>query len=216
MGTDDEGPGTPVGPARPHTGRTVRPHTGRRRNDAAREAILDATFDLLHAQGAEGLTIDAIAAAAGVGRQTIYRWWPSKLAVAADAMAYYARGIAPVRDSGSFRDDLAAFVADSFAGAGEEGALRALRQLGAAAQRDEHVASVVADFTAGRRAELHRLLARGQANGALSAGADLDMLADMMFGVLWYRIMISRQPLDQEAAGRLTACLIAAGTVSDG
>jgi hypothetical protein len=38
----------------------------------------------------------------------------------------------------------------------------------------------------------------------------------MMFGVLWYRIMISRQPLDQEAAGRLTACLIAAGTVSDG
>ncbi len=63
-----------------------RPHTGRRRNAAAREAILDATFDLLREQGTGGVTIDAIAEAAGVGRQTIYRWWPTKGAVVAEAM----------------------------------------------------------------------------------------------------------------------------------
>src|SRR6201995_2352035 len=54
-----------------------RPHTGRRRNEAARAAILTATVDLLRDRGLDSLTIDAIAQAAGVGRQTIYRWWPS-------------------------------------------------------------------------------------------------------------------------------------------
>jgi AcrR family transcriptional regulator len=76
-----------AGSAVPAGHRAVRQHTGRRRNAAARDAILDATFDLLRTRGAVGLTIDAIAEAAGVGRQTIYRWWPSKGAVAAEAMA---------------------------------------------------------------------------------------------------------------------------------
>jgi AcrR family transcriptional regulator len=201
-------------PGEPAAYRQKRPHTGRRRNDAAREAILDVTFELLRTQGADGLTIDAIAAAAGVGRQTIYRWWPSKIAVVAEAITQHARAIAPVRDSGSFSDDLAAFVRDSFTGSSQAGTLRALRQLGAAAQQDEHVAEVVADFTAQRRATLGSLLARGQAAGHLSPAADLDMLSDIMFGVLWYRALISREPLDADAAERMTGCLIAAGTVS--
>jgi AcrR family transcriptional regulator len=188
-----------------------RPHTGRRRNDAARQAILDVTFDLLRTQGAEGLTIDAIAAAAGVGRQTIYRWWPNKIAVVVDAITQHARTIAPVRDSGSFRDDLGAFVRDSFTAAGQAGMLRALRQLGAAAQQDEQVADVVADFTAQRRGVLRSLLVRGQASGDVSPAADLDVLADIVFGVLWYRALISREPLDAGAADRLTACLLIAG-----
>ncbi|HEU5386194.1 MAG TPA: TetR/AcrR family transcriptional regulator [Streptosporangiaceae bacterium] len=64
----------------------------------------------------DGLTIDAIAAEAGAGRQTIYRWWPSKGAVAADALARHARVVVPGRDTGSFTGDLAAFLGDSFAG----------------------------------------------------------------------------------------------------
>src|ERR671936_3173593 len=93
-----------------------RRHTGRRRNDAAKAAILDAAFRLLTDPGAEGLTIDAIAAEAAVGRQTIYRWWPSKGAVVADALARHARVVVPERDTGSFTGDLKAFLADSFAG----------------------------------------------------------------------------------------------------
>jgi len=77
-----------------------RAHTGRRRNDAAKDAILDAAFSLLSTNGTEGLTIEAIAAQAGVGRQTIYRWWPSKGAVVADALARYARVVVPERDTG--------------------------------------------------------------------------------------------------------------------
>ena len=123
--------------------RAVRQHTGRRRNAAARDAILDVTFELLRTRGTTGLTIDAIAEAAGVGRQTIYRWWPSKGAVAAEAMARQARAIVPVRDTKSFPDDLTQFLVDSFAGLEDSDMRRALRQLVSAAQADEHVAEVL-------------------------------------------------------------------------
>jgi AcrR family transcriptional regulator len=192
-------------------GRPRRPHTGRRRNDAAREAILDATFDLMYTGEADNITIDAIAHAAGVGRQTIYRWWPSKGAVAAEAMVRQARAIVRARDTGSLREDLIAFLADSFAGLEDERLRNALRQLITAAQHDGHAAAAVADFTAARRAALRELLERGQARGELSPGADLAMLVDMAYGVLWYRVLIRHAPLDAQAAKSLAACLLAAG-----
>jgi AcrR family transcriptional regulator len=182
-----------------------RPHTGRRRNDAAKAAILDATFRLLSRPGAEALTIDAIAAEAGVGRQTIYRWWPSKGAVVADALARHARVVVPERETGSFTGDLAAFLTDSFAGLENQGYTDRLRQIVAEAQHDEHVAQVLTDFTAVRRAALRALLARGQAAGELAAQVDLDMLVDMAYGVLYYRLLIGHAPLDEKAARSLAA-----------
>jgi len=189
---------------------STRQHTGRRRNAAARDAILDATYDLLRTEGASGLTIDAIAEAARVGRQTIYRWWPSKGAVAAEAMARRARAIVPVHDSGSFADDLTQFLIDSFAGLDDPGIRHALRQLVAAAQQDEHVAEALGEFTAQRRAALRALLERGRASGDVSADANLGLLIDVVYGVLWYRLLVGHAPLDAGAARDLGAHLIAA------
>jgi len=149
--------------------------------------------------------------AAGAGRQTIYRWWPSKGAVAAEAMARQARVIVPVRDTTSFADDLTQFLVDSFTGVEDSGMRRALRQLVSAAQADEHVAEVLAEFTAQRRAALRALLERGQASGDLPADADLDLLVDVAYGVLWYRPLIGHAPLDPRAARDLAAHLLAAG-----
>ena len=185
-----------------------RPHTGRRRNDAAREAILDAAFRLLSDPGTDNLTIEAIAAEAGVGRQTIYRWWPSKGVVLADALARYAQVVVPERDTGSFAGDLAAFLTDSFAGLADQGYAARLRQIVAAAQQDEHVASLLADFTAVRRAALRALLERGRDAGELAQDADLDMLVDMDYGVLYYRLLVGHAPLDEKAARSLAAELI--------
>ena len=190
-----------------------RPHTGRRRNDAAQDAILDAAFRLLSdpATGPDGVTIDAIAAAAGVGRQTIYRWWPSKGAVVADALARHARVVVPERDTGSFAGDLQAFLVDSFAGLEDEKFAGRLRQIVAAAQHDEHVARVLADFTAVRRAALRALLGRGRDSGELSPDADLDMMVDMVYGVLYYRLLVGHAPLDEKAARSLAAELVRTG-----
>jgi AcrR family transcriptional regulator len=182
-----------------------RPHTGRRRNEAARDAILDAAFRLLSSPGTEVMTIDAIAAEAGVGRQTIYRWWPSKGAVVADALVRHAGFAVPERDTGSFTGDLAAFFTDSFAGLENEGYADRLRQIVAEAQHDEHVARVLGDFTAVRRAALRALLERGAAAGELTADADLDMLVDMAYGVLYYRLLVRHAPLDAQAARSLAA-----------
>jgi AcrR family transcriptional regulator len=157
------------------------------------------------------LTIDAIAERAGVGRQTIYRWWPSKGAVMADAMTGLAREIVPARDTGALAADLTDFLVDSFVGLEDPGTVRALRQLASAAQQDEHAASVLAEFTAQRRAALRAVLERGRDQGALGPDADLDMLIDMAYGVLWYRLLVGHAPLDEAAARRLAARLIAAG-----
>jgi AcrR family transcriptional regulator len=189
-----------------------RAHTGRRRNEAAREAILDATLDLLRSGGLSSLTIDAIAQAAGVGRQTIYRWWPSKGAMLAEAMGLQARAVVPPRDSGSFEADLVAFWTDSFGGLRDTGVARGLRDMAAAAQHDEHVAEALASFTAQRRAALRAVLQRGVGQGRLSPAADLDVLVDMGYGFLWYRLLVGHRPLDDQAARELAAHLIAAGS----
>jgi AcrR family transcriptional regulator len=188
-----------------------RPHTGRRRNDAAQDAILDATFRLLSGPTGAAVTIDAIAAEAGVGRQTIYRWWPSKGAVVADALARHARVVVPDRHTGSFAGDLEAFLADSFAGLQDQGYADRLRQIVAAGQHDEHVAQVLTDFTGIRRAALRALLERGRDAGELAPDADLDMLVDMAYGVLYYRLLVGHAPLDQDAARSLTAELTRSG-----
>jgi AcrR family transcriptional regulator len=188
-----------------------RPHTGRRRNEAAREAILTATHELLRAQGLQNLTIDAIAQAAGVGRQTIYRWWPSKGAMLAEAMGLQARIVVPPRDSGRFEADLTDFLTDSFRGLEDAGLARGLRDIAAAAQHDEHVAVALADFTAQRRAALRAVLERGRAQGVLGPDANLDFLVDLAYGLLWYRLLVGHAPLDAGAARDLAAHLIAAG-----
>lgn len=189
----------------------ARPHSGPRRSEAARQAILDATFALLRETSGAGITIDAIATAAGVGRQTIYRWWPSKGAVFAEAMAERAQAVASALDSGDLRTDLAGLLADTFAGVADPANGRMLRHLMAAAQHDTYLADAAADFTAQRRRELCMILERGQQRGELAAAADLDTLVDLAYGFLWYRLLVGHAPLDTRAAETLADTVLAAG-----
>ena len=68
------------------TSRTPTEPTPRRRSEKARTAIIEATRELLLERGFDGLSIEAVAARAGVGKQTIYRWWPSRPVLVADVM----------------------------------------------------------------------------------------------------------------------------------
>ncbi|WP_222854279.1 TetR/AcrR family transcriptional regulator [Fodinicola acaciae] len=185
-----------------------RQHTGRRRNEAARQAILDAAADLLGQPDGAAVTIDMIAAAAGVGKQTIYRWWPSKGAVLLEAMTDLARASAPTPDTGSLASDLKTFVSSTFRAAGAEPAASRLRAVLAEAQRDAHAGALLREFTGRRRDELHGILSRAAARGEIAAGTDLELVVDQIYGVLWYRLMISRAPLTVRVAGRLTSALL--------
>jgi len=84
---------------------------GRPRSETARAAILDAADVLLLARGLDAVSMDAIAERAGVSKATIYRWWPTKEALALDALYYdWAAAGDPGRDTGSLKGDLLALL----------------------------------------------------------------------------------------------------------
>lgn len=197
----------PPGPAPP-----PRRHTGRRRNEATRQAILDAAIALWRDPPEGGITVDALAAASGAGRQTIYRWWRSKGAVLAEALAQRARAVAPVPDTGSLAGDLHRFLADTALAMAGRPTRQMLHHLMASAPHDPHVAEAVADFTAQRRAELRDLLERSRTRGEIDGGTDLDTLVDLAYGFLWYRLLVGHAPLDRQAATDLTTALLAIAT----
>jgi AcrR family transcriptional regulator len=182
----------------------ARIHTGRARNETARRAILEAAAGLLATSELADISIARIADVAGVGRQTIYRWWPSKGAVLADAMAERAEDAVGVGSTGDLRADLTRFIAETFAAARHPTATRALRSLLGESLRDVPAAELLQAFTVRRREQLRSLVASsGQA-----PDHDIELLADQIFGVLWYRLAISREPVDDESAVRLAEAVL--------
>ncbi|MGF1425646.1 TetR/AcrR family transcriptional regulator [Kitasatospora sp. LaBMicrA B282] len=197
----------PPGSSHPPAG-TNRPHTGRRRNEAAHQAILDAALDLLaHGDGAP-VSIDAIARAAGIGKQTVYRWWPSKGALLLDALTHRAAQDVADPDTGALPADLLAFVTSTFDAAQHPGTAPALRTLVREAARDPHLADLMRAYTASRRAALHDLLDRGRSRGELAPDTDLDLMVDQIYGLFWYRFILECAPLDRTTARRLVRALL--------
>jgi AcrR family transcriptional regulator len=184
---------------------TTRPHTGSRRNEAAERAILRAAAELLAGEDGTLITVDAIAVRAGVGKQTIYRWWPSKSAVLLDAMIHRADQVAPAPDSGDLVNDLRLFVRATFAAAPANRSLLlgVLRE----ALSDAATMERLAVFTAARRDALAQILDRVRHRGQLVSSARIDTAVDQMFGLLWYRMIFAHRPLDARAADDVAAAL---------
>jgi AcrR family transcriptional regulator len=184
----------------------VRP--GRKRSEDSRQAILAAALELTAEAGYAGLTIDGIAARSGTGKQTIYRWWPSKDDVLLEAGAAKADLHVPIPDNGSYRADLRAFLVASFVLGRQRQLTDVLRALMARAQIDEAFGlRFRAAFLQRRRDALAVILDRAQARGELPAGVSPGTLTDIVFGVLWYRMLATRQPLDDRLADELVAVL---------
>ena len=184
-----------------------RPHTGRNRNQATRQAILDASLELL-ISGEAAMTMESLAAAAGVGKQTVYRWWPSKAAVLAEALSGRARDLVPATDTGTVLGDVTAFLAAMFRSANQPGVGRALRMIMAEAQTSPQAAQVLRAYTAGRRQALRTVLERGVDRGQLPPDADLDLIIDQAFGFVWYRLLVGHAPLSRRAATDLAKRLL--------
>ncbi|MFY1672505.1 TetR/AcrR family transcriptional regulator [Plantactinospora sp. WMMB334] len=185
-----------------------RAHTGRRRNEEARQAILDAALRLLTAPHDGGLTVDVLAHEAGVGKQTIYRWWQSKWAVLLEALTDWGESLVPVPDTGSLRGDLCTFLAHTFARANEPATAAVLRTLAAEAARDPGTAELFRQFTRTRRDALHAIVRRGREREELDPELDLELLVDQAYGLFWYRFLLGHEALNQETAERLTDTLI--------
>ena len=192
--------------AAPRTG-TSRTPDASRRSETSRRAILDASMELVGEVGYTKLTIEAIAARAGVGKQTIYRWWPSKAAVLMDAFLSvtqdekYEQGIPDTGDLEADLKDVLRATVDEFTDSAFEAPYRALAVASAAD------ADVAEQFTAklaepGRRVYAERLRSAREA-GQLAADVDLDLAVELLLGPFQQRWLTRTAPLTYAFADAL-------------
>jgi AcrR family transcriptional regulator len=176
---------------------------GRPRCDATRHAILGAAYDLLTEGGIKAFTIEAVAARAGSAKTTIYRWWPSKGALAIEAFLEANSSALAFPRSASAVADLRAQVrllARAFAGQ----AGQVIAGLVAEMQGDEETRrAFLQSYVEPRRAEARRLLERGIASGELRADLDVDVTLDALYGAIYWRLLTRPKGLDEGWVDRM-------------
>lgn len=184
----------------------VRP--GRKRSEESRQAILRAAFEIVAEQGYATLTVERIAQRSGVGKQTIYRWWPTKADVLLEALALKADLYIPVPELGDYAAELRAFLEATFALGRSQEVVAVLRSLMAEAQIDENFGERFRNsFLQGRREAFGQVLDRAKVRGDLPAGITPDLVTDLVFGTLWYRLLAAHRPLDEHLVDELVALL---------
>jgi AcrR family transcriptional regulator len=185
---------------------------GRKRSEESRLAILAAAIELVGEVGFAGLTIEGIAARSGAGKQTVYRWWPSKADVLLDALATQADLYIPIPDEGSYAADLRGFLTASFRLGNDVRVVSVLRVLMAQAQIDADFGERFrVSFLQRRRDALAIIVDRARARGDLPPAPSADLVADVVFGVIWYRVLSRDQPIDDRLPGELVAMLAGSG-----
>jgi AcrR family transcriptional regulator len=168
---------------------------GRPRSEEARAAILSSTLELLEDLGFGELTIEAVAARAGVGKTTIYRWWPSKAVLVADAFMSSVIRETRFPDTGSVREDLRAQM-QRLAGIFRGPRGRILRSLIGGGQSDPELIEAFRNrWLVPRRAEAIGILQRGIDRGQLPPDLDRNMLLDALYGPLYFRMLVGHGPL---------------------
>jgi AcrR family transcriptional regulator len=189
----------------------VRP--GRKRSEESRSAILAAAFELFGEVGYAAMTIEGIAAHAGCGKQTIYRWWASKADVLLEAMAVKADTYVPLGDHGSYTADLRSFLETSFALARGQEVLDILCALMGEAQIDADFGDRFrVGFLQRRRDALGVILLRAADRGDLPEHLHPSTVLDIVFGVIWYRMLATREVLDTAVAEQLMNALTVPGS----
>ena len=184
---------------------------GRPRDARHDQAILDATLGILLEQGYRGVTIEGVAARAGVGRPTIYRRWPSKPAVVVAALVQSERLALPAPDTGSLRNDLIAVQRHQVERMNSPDARRVTAGLIADLADDPDLADTyVSQFLVPRRATVWEVLQRGVDRGELDADVDLSFIYDLLVGPLFMRAVVWGQPLAPDAPEKTADVILAA------
>lgn len=183
---------------------------GRPRSAECHGAILDSVLQLMNKEGYNAVTIEGVARHAGVGKQTIYRWWGSRAELILEAFANHAADMVPTPDRGSLREDLESFMNAGFKRLFRDyGAI--MRGLMADAVLDPDFNKILREaFILKRRAATRVILERGVERGEISKEADLELMIDMLFGPVWFRLLVQHAKLDAAFARQLVGAVIGA------
>lgn len=193
-------------------------HHGNRhgRSEDARQAVLEAADGLLVEKGFAGVTIEGIAATAGVAKQTIYRWWNTKTDVLLDAFLQDAAEALTPPDHGDVGRDLrqhlqqlARFLTRSDAGA-------VFKALLGQAQHDPTFASALrARYLDEQRRRDQLPLERAAKRGQVPANLDLAATVDQLVGPIYHRVLVTGDPVDRTFTDRLVASFLTASGATD-
>ena len=176
-----------------------------------RTAILDATRELLAEGGVHGLTVEGVAARAGVAKTTIYRRWRSKDELAFAVLIDMVEQFVATPDLDDTRDELVAFVGAAVRILGTTLMGRVMQGLVSDLAADPELARAFRErVVATRVAEVHRLVELGIARGDLRPDTDRGLFHELLFGPVYYRLMLSGAPLDEGLAARIVDAVLPA------
>jgi len=179
------------------------------RSARVHRAVLAATPALLAEGGLPAATVDAISERSGVSKATIYKHWPSRTAVAAEAFGLEMADAIPAPETSDSWQDLIDHVgAVSAFYASPAGTVYA--QLIAACVTDPHGAEYFREFfLTGRRKIVAGLWERGVARGQLAPGIDVEVATDLLFGPLVFRLVSGHAPLSPRNARAIAEAALA-------
>jgi len=176
---------------------------GPKRDENAEKRILDATRDLICARGPSSVTIDDIVAKAGVGKQTIYRWWPSKAAVVYAALSREIEATttpdkvgSPIEDVRNHMHQIANLMASQLGPIVKELLIESLGNAEIAEQ-------FRTQFFAGRSQAAAIAIREAVERGELREDLDVNVAIDLLYSPLWVRMIIGHQPLTPDAVDEI-------------
>jgi AcrR family transcriptional regulator len=173
---------------------------GRPRDARADSAIVAAALQLMAEHGVHALRMDDVAELAGVGKATIYRRYRSKEQLVTDAVRALLSDI-NIPDSGSIRGDLLALMRDAVALYSNPLPARLMPTLVDEMSRNTELATVARrTFLSARREALRSIFQRALARGELRADIDMELALDVLAGPLFYRLLITGGPIDEQLA----------------
>ena len=199
-----------IQPARPR-GR------GRRPMDEVRAEVLQASAAVLFQEGIGGFTIEKVAALAGASRATIYKYWPSRGALALDGYVDAVGEQIAFRDTGDIRADLTAVLVAFVKLMRRKPSGPAFAQLIGAAQSDAELASAFEEHYFGpRRNEVVALLEAARERGQIPPGVQLTTVVDMLWGACYKRLLLPNLTgtLTEDFARDVVALTLAGVTAS--
>ena len=177
--------------------------SGRPRSERARRAILQAANELLETEGFAAVTVEKIAERAGVSKATVYRWWPNRAAVVMDGFLATVSSEVPFPHTGHALEDIRLHMRRlSEAFGGRMG--RTVAALIAEGQTDPELAEALRSrWLSVRRAEAREILELGIESGELREDLDPEVAVDVLYGPIYYRLLVGHALLEEHFADAL-------------
>ena len=184
---------------------------GRPLEARATRAALDAALDLIVERGIHGVTTNAVAERARTSKATMYRRWPTKDALIAEAIGTLVNQEIDIPNAGSLAGDLHELLREAVELYSTPRAAALMPELVAGMARQAELADAVrSGFLAGRRRALDEVLRRADERGELRDDVDHDLCLDLLGGVIFYRLLVTGGPLHDRLADDLTPVLLRA------